>query len=663
MNLFELFCKIGVKDEASDRISSIASKLGGGLKSAAAVGVAGVTAAGTAIAVLTKKSLDAVADYEQQIGGVETLFESAADTVIANSEKAYKTAGLSAREYMANVTSFAASLKQGLGGDVVAAAKAADTAMIDMSDNANKMGTSMESIQNAYQGFAKQNYTMLDNLKLGYGGTKTEMERLLADANELNKQQGIITDYSISNFADIIDAIHVVQQDIGITGTTTKEASTTITGSMGSAKAAWDNFLSGASNINQFTDTITTAVGNIANNLKEIVPRITQGLTTMIQTLAPQIPPLIEQLLPVVITGATSLITAFSTGLPEIIQTILPSVVTGALTVVQTLVSMLPEIVDSLRETIPIVAKTIVQELPVLIQTALQVIMYLADQLSADIPKLIPIAVETVLNFTEYLIDNIDMLIDAAIQIIIALSDGIINSLPVLLEKAPVIVQKLVDAIINNAPKLLSAAYELIAASVRGIVTNLPQIVTAGGQIASSLAGGILNLSGKVVAEISSIMGKVKNAIKEAAANAFTWGSDMIRGFINGIKSMIGSVASAAKNIASTIKSYLHFSVPDVGPLTDYESWMPDFMQGLANGIDKSKYLVTDALNSLSGDMTVNPSVAGGFSGGFGGTININIQSGVVSDMASAQLLAQQIQYELRKIDERSTAAIGGYVT
>ena len=217
MNLFELFVKIGVDDQASDKISSLSSKLGSGLATAAKVGAAAVAAAGTAIVAIGKQAVEQYAEYEQLVGGVETLFKQSSDVVQQYAANAYKTAGMSANEYMETVTSFSASLLQSLGGDTEAASKYADMAITDMSDNANKMGTSMESIQNAYQGFAKQNYTMLDNLKLGYGGTKEEMQRLLDDAEKLS---GV--EYDISSYADIVDAIHVVQTEMGITGTTAK---------------------------------------------------------------------------------------------------------------------------------------------------------------------------------------------------------------------------------------------------------------------------------------------------------------------------------------------------------------------------------------------------------------------------------------------------------
>ena len=309
MNLFELFVKIGVDDQASDKISSLSSKLGNGLKTAAKIGTAAVGAAATGIAALTKSAVENYAEYEQLVGGVETLFKQSADTVKGYAENAYKTAGMSANEYMDTVTSFSASLLQSLDGDTAAAAEKANLAITDMSDNANKMGTSMESIQNAYQGFAKQNYTLLDNLKLGYGGTKEEMQRLIDDANALNAAQGKATDYSIDSFADIVSAIHDVQTEMDITGTTAEEASTTIEGSINSAKSAWQNWLTalGDSNadIQGKTDELVSAIGTAAEN---ILPVIEQVLSSLGQALAAKLPELLSQAVSFVISNLPQIV-------------------------------------------------------------------------------------------------------------------------------------------------------------------------------------------------------------------------------------------------------------------------------------------------------------------------------------------------------------------
>lgn len=258
-----------------------------------------IAAVGTGAAAIIKSSLGVVANMEQQVGGVETLFKDSANTVIANANKAYKTAGMSANNYMETVTSFSASLLQSLGGDTAKAASYADRAIVDMSDNANKMGTNMRDIQNAYQGFAKQNYTMLDNLKLGYGGTQEEMKRLISDASKMTdvqKELGVTVDASSLSFGNIVNAISVVQKQMGITGTTSKEAATTIEGSVNSAKAAWENFEAGVISANNLVDTFWTAAKNILNNLGQMIPRLGKTGMDVVESLSGKIGDAVPQL-------------------------------------------------------------------------------------------------------------------------------------------------------------------------------------------------------------------------------------------------------------------------------------------------------------------------------------------------------------------------------
>lgn len=296
MDLFDLFAKISLDsseyydklDEASNRTHAFSDKLKTGLTTAAKVGAAALAAAGAGVAAMTKQAVDGFAEYEQLVGGVETLFKDSSDTVMSYAENAYKTSGMSANEYMETVTSFSASLLQSLDGDTAKAAEKADQAITDMADNANKMGSSIESIQNAYSGFAKQNFTMLDNLKLGYGGTKEEMQRLLEDAEKLS---GI--EYDISSYSDIVDAIHVVQTEMGITGTTATEASSTISGSVASAKAAWSNLVAGLADGNAEVDVLLTnfisSVGTAAGNILPAIGNVLTNLGTMLEERGPEL--------------------------------------------------------------------------------------------------------------------------------------------------------------------------------------------------------------------------------------------------------------------------------------------------------------------------------------------------------------------------------------
>lgn len=345
MELFKIFGTIALNgqnqfnsdiDAATQKGSAFATKLTNGLKTVAKVGGAALTAVGTGMVWLSKQAIDSYGDYEQLVGGVETLFKDSADTVQGYAENAYKTAGLSANEYMETVTSFSASLLQSLGNDTAAAAEMADLAITDMSDNANKMGTDMTAIQNAYNGFAKQNYTMLDNLKLGYGGTKSEMERLLKTANEINERQGIITDYSIESYADIVSAIHVVQTEMGITGTTALEASTTIQGSISSMKSAWKNLLAGISDpdqdlgllIDNMVETAGIALDNLAPRIINLLPRLTTAIGTLIKKLNKKLPGLIREMLPALLSGAVSLIAGVIAEIPSMLSAVWEAVQT-----------------------------------------------------------------------------------------------------------------------------------------------------------------------------------------------------------------------------------------------------------------------------------------------------------------------------------------------
>lgn len=411
MNLLDLFVKISVQDEASENVETLSGKFKNGLATAAKVGAAAVSAAATGIAVLTKNALNNYAEYEQLVGGVDTLFKDSSAKVQEYAANAYKTAGLSANEYMDTVTSFSASLLQSLGGDTEAAADMANVAITDMSDNANKMGTDMVSIQNAYQGFAKQNYTMLDNLKLGYGGTKEEMQRLIDDANALNAAQGKYTNYSIESYADIVSAIHDVQVEMGIYGTTADEASTTIQGSVSSMKAAWSNLLTGIADDNADFKTLTEQfVDSLVTVGENIIPRIN-----------------------IIIQGLTQLITEAS-------QTIIPMAV-------QILLENLPSIVSAGMDLIIALVSGILDNIDMLIDCVLEMVDVIVDKL----------------------IDNLPKLIDGGIRLIAALAKGLIRAIPNLVSKIPQIISSIVKGLISGIPAIFDVGKNIVEGLWHGI--------------------------------------------------------------------------------------------------------------------------------------------------------------------------------------------------
>lgn len=526
--------------------------------------VAGAAAAGaTAVGGMVSKAVSAYGEYEQLIGGVETLFKDASGTVEANADRAFMTAGLSANEYMETVTSFSASLLQSLGGDTAKAAEVADLAIIDMSDNANKMGSSMESIQNAYQGFAKQNYTMLDNLKLGYGGTKSEMERLLADAGKLAG-----TKFDISSYSDIIEAIHVIQTEMGLTGTTAEEASATITGSLSSVKAQWENMMVAIANgedwdIGVYIDNLVQTVQAFAGNVMPIVQQALVGISELIQQLAPEIaaalPDLITQILPGLLEAGVQIIKSLGEGIIQAIPDLMPAITDVILELCDMLVQMLPE----------------------LIKVGLQVILQLAIGIAQALPELIPAIVETVLTIVEYLIDNIDLLIDAAIALIMGLADGLIEALPILIEKAPEIILKLVEAIIRNAPKILEAGIELILKLIEGIVKCWTKVFQVG----------------------KDIVDKVKEGFADKVQQAKEWGKDMIQNFIDGIMAKFNALKDSVKKCAQAVKDFLGFSEPAEGPLSNFHTYAPDMMDLFAQGIRENVGTVEQALNDATANI------------------------------------------------------------
>lgn len=411
MNLLDLFVKISVQDEASENVETLSGKFKNGLATAAKVGAAAVDAAATGIAVLTKNALNNYAEYEQLVGGVDTLFKDSSAKVQEYAANAYKTAGLSANEYMDTVTSFSASLLQSLGGDTEAAADMANVAITDMSDNANKMGTDMASIQNAYQGFAKQNYTMLDNLKLGYGGTKEEMQRLIDDANALNAAQGKYTNYSIESYADIVSAIHDVQVEMGIYGTTADEASTTIQGSVSSMKAAWVNLLVGIADDNA--------------NFKTLTEQFVDSLVTVGENIIPRIN--------IIIQGLTQLITEAS-------QTI-----------------------------IPLAVQILLENLPSIVAAGMDLIIALVSGILDNIDMLIDCVLEMVDVIVDKLIDNLPKLIDGGIRLIAALANGLIRAIPNLVSKIPQIISSIVKGLISGIPAIFDVGKNIVEGLWNGI--------------------------------------------------------------------------------------------------------------------------------------------------------------------------------------------------
>ena len=516
--------------------------------------LAQVTAAvGGALAGVVAAGVKSYADLEQNLGGVETLFKDSADKVVENAKNAYKTAGVSANEYMQGVTSFSASLLQSLGGDTSKAADVADMAFRDMSDNANKFGTDMASIQNAYQGFAKQNYTMLDNLKLGYGGTKTEMERLLSDAEKLTGVH-----YDISNLSDVYNAIHAIQDNLGVTGTTAEEAEKTISGSVNSMKAAFNNFLNGSGGPEELADSVTNVLSNVSDAIVKLAPNILKGIVTLVEKLLPQVAKILVDLIPQLLDAVSNMI--------DSLLNMVTQDLSGVQEVLTTLINKIVEFFTT--------------NLPKILELGIQLIVALAKGISESLPTLIPQIIDCIVTIVETLVDNLDLIIDAGIELIVALIEGLTDpdTIERLMEKIPEIIIKIVAAIIEA----------------------LPKIIEAGGRILLALGQGIMTYYGKIGEWMSQIVDAIKEKIGNLGSKAIQWGKDMLQGFIDGIKSKIGKLGDAIKSIAEKIKNFLHFSKPDLGPLRDYETWMPDMLKGMAESMKGSTRVLERATSQVA---------------------------------------------------------------
>lgn len=529
LNLFELFARIILDtsdyddnlDEASRNTESFADKLKNGLSTATKVGAAALTAAASGVAALTKSSIDQYAEYEQLVGGVDTLFKDASDTIQQYASNAYKTAGVSANTYMEQATAFSASLTQSLGGDTQAAAEYANQAIMDMSDNANKMGTDIESVQQTYQSLMRGNYAMLDNLKLGYGGTKSELERLVADAEELTGQA-----LDPSKFSDVITAIHAVQENMGITGTTAKEAATTIEGSVGMMRAAWDNLLVGIANDNgdlgsltyEFADTVETALSNILPRVKIILGGIGQVIADMGTIIAQTLPEMISTVLPSLISAGAQLLVGLVAGI----------------------ISALPQLAASVPEIVSALYTSIVSAGPQLATAGTQLLSMFTSGIETGIPDLIsrlPQIIEGILNF---IAENLPSILDMGVQILTSLQDGIINSISSLVSSLPQVISAITGFIADNLPAIVNAGISVLVNLASGIVSAIPQLVAVLPQIISAIVNGIGNLMGSIV----DIGENIVQGIWEGIQNMATWIKNKVTGFfsgiVDGVKGLLG---------------------------------------------------------------------------------------------------------------------------
>ena len=649
----------GIKGKLSGAFGSEGTSAGQSFGSSLIGKVKGLIAA-AGIGKVLSESLKAGGDLEQSLGGIETLFKDSAGIVIANAEQAYKTAGMSANSYMENVTSFSASLLQGLSGDTEKAASIADMAMTDMSDNANKMGTDMESIQNAYQGFAKQNYTMLDNLKLGYGGTKTEMERLLADAQKLTGVK-----YDINNLSDVYSAIHAIQGEMGITGTTALEASSTFSGSLASMKAAASDLLAqlslGTEDLTPYFDSLTETVFTFAGNLLPMVGNILGGLPTVISTAfsaaiqglniaADNADALLQQGIDLVIGIGTSIITA----LPYLAEAALNIVAAIGNAIISTdWVQIGQDTINGLRSSLDLAAAEILGTDGNIVQSVL-------DAISSGLPSILDGGVSIVTEMANGILQALPGFLETAGDLMNQLLDTVLSMLPDMLASGVSLIGQLVTGLVSNLPSIIESAARIIAELLATIASHLPDLLAQGIALIGELAAGLISAIPDVIASIPEII----SSIIDTFGN-WDWGeigSNIISGIANGITSGITAIVNAAKQAAkealNAAKKFLGIASPSKVMRDQVGKFIPE---GMAIGIAANTKPITDAMHDLSdlttdtiqADLRVSDAIPTVSRAGriYGDTnVTIHVYASENQDVNElAQIIMQNMRFEIEK--------------
>lgn len=564
MNLFELFAKITLDtsdyedglDDASKKTSSFSDKLKSGLATAAKVGAAALTAASAGVSALTKSSIDQYAEYEQLVGGVDTLFKEASDTVQQYAANAFQTAGMSANEYMSTVTNFSASLIQSLGGDTAAAAELSNQAITDMADNANKMGTSLQSLQDAYRGFSRQNYTMLDNLALGYGGTQEEMQRLLEDAEKLSGVH-----YELGNFSDMIEAIHVVQTEMGITGTTAAEASSTISGSVASAQSAWANLVTGIADenadldtlIGQFVDSVETAAGNLIPRVMQILSGMGAAIEQLAPILAAEVPGIITSVLPSLVGAGAQLLVGLTTGiisaLPQLVASI-PTIINSIVTAISTnfpliaasgmtLISMfatgigqaVPGLIGSFSKVIGQILNFITENLPSVLEKGVAFLNSLVNGILSAIPQMVSQLPQIISAFIEFVTENLPVIVDAGINLLLNFVTGIIQTIPQLVSQIPQIISAFTGGVVKSLPSIIKSGAGLLQKFIDGILSEIPNLVASLPQIINAIIDGI----GALMDGIVDVGKNIVEGLWDGIASMAGWIGEKVTGFFSGI--------------------------------------------------------------------------------------------------------------------------------
>lgn len=673
----------GASDEVGKKSgSTFGESFAKGIKTVAlTIGAAVVAVTGAAVKgviELTTQAVNEYAEFEQLQGGVQKLFGESADMVAQYANEAYKTAGLSANDYMETVTGFSASLISSLQGDTAKAAEIADQAIRDMSDNANTFGTDIESIQNAYQGFAKGQFNMLDNLKLGYGGTKTEMERLLADAQAIS---GV--EYDIDNYADVVQAISVIQEEMGIAGATAKEASGTIQGSLGSLKGAWSNLLAGLGNktadLKPLIDNVVSSALDVVNNIKPIATQAITGISELITGLAPvvaeQLPPMIESLLPALSAAVLSLVSALSATIPTLMN-----IVSGLITqLLPVLMAMLPVICNSLFQLITTLVGWLSEpaNVQMLVSGIVQLATTIVKQFGLILPILLPAVVQIVsavaLELTK--LENVGLILESVLLLVGAVLMALAGTIPEFIEYVAGILQNIesnITAFLNWISPALAKNFtdnlsnlknfgtnikNFIIGLIDGIKTNFTTWLT---YLKTSFSGAFENIKNKISSIISNITGFVGTAISTLQGlpdAAVDMGKNLIKGLWDGITDKVDWVVEKIKGMGSKIISAIKDVFGIASPSKVFAEVGDYLAQGLGLGFEDGMGGVESdmisQMNGLTESMTAEVTAyapQGGLTGGDvvtynGGNISINVYGAEGQDVNSlADIIAEKLE-------------------
>lgn len=626
-------------DGGAKKSSGILTGLGTVAKGVATAAVAGFTALTGAVTAIGGAALSAYADYEQLVGGVDTLFGSASQTLQGYAAEAYKTCGMSANQYMTQATSFAASLVSSCSGDVAKAADYANMAMGDMSDNVNKMGSDMTDVQNAYQGFAKQNYTMLDNLKLGYGGTQAEMKRLIADANKLRQEQGKNADLTIDSYADVVEAIHTVQENMGITGTTAKEAATTISGSIGMAKAAWENFITGLGrddvDFSQLTQQLLESIGAVATNVAPRVAQIGKGIVeafpVVLSGLGPVLGPVLSEALATAWNIAVGALAELGIQLP----TVDASQITGAFQAIadaaESVVGTCKSAFGKLGEQIPGIWDTIVSTIGGAVTTTI------VSQVGA---ALMP-AITSIGTALANLANAVLPILASGMQIVLSVAQMLIPVIQTVLSVVGSIVSVVITvasqviSVVVNAASVVASAIGRVMSVVSGLVTAVTTFI---GSIVSVVGGGIATVvaavSGgvnAVVAFVGSLVSSALSLVSGLVSSIAGYFSTMVSTMANAAQQVYAAVTGAFSALVGAVSGHIGSlmntisSIPGqvMGFFAGAGSWLVDsgralingFTQGIQNAIGGALSAVSGAVSQIRSFFPFSPAKRGPFSG------------------------------------------------